>query len=97
MKNFDLSLFDSFKGDGRYLLSNCKDQSIKLWDMRHLSSKKAQDVCFLVIKKIILIFSASIMGYLYCISTEFDAKYILIFTGIVMLCLEELHYCSVFK
>lgn len=37
-----ITFIDS-RGDGRYLLSNCKDQSIKLWDMRHLSSKKAQD------------------------------------------------------
>jgi len=26
------------KGDGRYLLSNCKDQTIKLWDIRKLVS-----------------------------------------------------------
>lgn len=37
-----ITFIDS-RGDGRYLLSNSKDQSIKLWDMRHLSSKKAQD------------------------------------------------------
>ena len=24
------------KGDGRYLISNCKDQTIKLWDMRNM-------------------------------------------------------------
>lgn len=37
-----ITFIDS-KGDGRYLLSNCKDQSIKLWDMRNLSTEKAQD------------------------------------------------------
>ncbi|XP_034942888.1 DDB1- and CUL4-associated factor 11 isoform X2 [Chelonus insularis] len=30
------------RGDGRYLLTNSKDQSIKLWDVRKFSSKKAQ-------------------------------------------------------
>ncbi|MEE6519812.1 hypothetical protein FKM82_017546, partial [Ascaphus truei] len=29
--------FIDSKGDGRYLLSNSKDQSIKLWDIRRLS------------------------------------------------------------
>jgi len=24
------------KGDGRYLISNCKDQTIKLWDLRNM-------------------------------------------------------------
>jgi WD repeat-containing protein 23 len=30
------------KNDGRYLMSNSKDQSIKLWDMRHFSPKEAE-------------------------------------------------------
>lgn len=30
------------RGDGRYLLTNSKDQSIKLWDVRAFSSKDAQ-------------------------------------------------------
>lgn len=30
------------KNDGRYLLSNSKDQSIKLWDMRMFSPKEAE-------------------------------------------------------
>jgi len=30
------------KNDGRYLLSNSKDQSIKLWDMRRFSPKEAE-------------------------------------------------------
>ncbi|KAI0217277.1 DDB1- and CUL4-associated factor 11 [Lamellibrachia satsuma] len=34
--------FIDTKGDGRYLLSNSKDQTIKLWDMRCFSSKEAQ-------------------------------------------------------
>lgn len=29
------------KGDGRYLLTNSKDQSIKLWDMRRFASDDA--------------------------------------------------------
>ena len=29
----------SSKGDGRYLISNSKDQSIKLWDLRKFSDK----------------------------------------------------------
>lgn len=29
------------KGDGRYLISNAKDQSIKLWDIRHTSDNEA--------------------------------------------------------
>ena len=24
------------KGDGHYLISNCKDQTIKLWDLRNM-------------------------------------------------------------
>lgn len=31
------------KKDGRYLLSNSKDQSIKLWDMRMFSPKEAEN------------------------------------------------------
>lgn len=31
------------KGDGRHLISNSKDQSIKLWDVRKFSSADAQD------------------------------------------------------
>lgn len=30
------------KNDGRYLLSNSKDQSLKLWDMRHFSPEGAE-------------------------------------------------------
>lgn len=30
------------RGDGRYLLTNSKDQSIKLWDVRAFSSKEAE-------------------------------------------------------
>ena len=33
------------QGDGRYLISNCKDQSIKLWDVRKFSSQSALEVC----------------------------------------------------
>eukprot|EP00795_Rhopilema_esculentum_P001821 gene1821-16311_t len=33
------------KGDGRYLLSNSKDQTIKLWDMRKFSSKDSVREC----------------------------------------------------
>lgn len=29
-----------FKGDARYLISNSKDQSIKLWDVRKFSPKE---------------------------------------------------------
>lgn len=29
------------QGDGRYLISNSKDQSVKLWDMRKFSSSEA--------------------------------------------------------
>lgn len=31
------------RNDGRYLLSNSKDQSIKLWDLRLFSPKEAED------------------------------------------------------
>ncbi|XP_014681474.1 PREDICTED: DDB1- and CUL4-associated factor 11-like isoform X3 [Priapulus caudatus] len=31
------------KGDGRYLISNSKDQTIKLWDIRRFSSDDAQE------------------------------------------------------
>nr|BAN21366.1 WD-repeat protein [Riptortus pedestris] len=31
------------RGDGRHLISNSKDQSIKLWDIRVMSSKAAQE------------------------------------------------------
>lgn len=37
-----ITFIDS-KGDGRHLISNCKDQSIKLWDVRHFSSKDAEE------------------------------------------------------
>ena len=30
----------SAQGDGRYLITNCKDQSIKLWDIRKFSKKE---------------------------------------------------------
>lgn len=32
-----------FQGDGRYLITNSKDQTIKLWDIRKFSSQKAID------------------------------------------------------
>ena len=32
------------QGDGRYLISNCKDQSIKLWDVRKFSDQSALEV-----------------------------------------------------
>jgi WD repeat-containing protein 23 len=35
-----ITFIDS-RGDDRYLLTNSKDQTIKLWDMRHFSSDKA--------------------------------------------------------
>lgn len=31
------------RGDGRHLISNSKDQSIKLWDIRAFSSADAQE------------------------------------------------------
>lgn len=31
------------KGDGRYLISNCKDQTIKLWDLRNMMEPNAYD------------------------------------------------------
>ena len=34
-------LLFSTQGDGRYLISNSKDQTIKLWDMRRFSSEEA--------------------------------------------------------
>lgn len=30
------------RGDGRHLISNCKDQTIKLWDVRKFSSESAE-------------------------------------------------------
>ena len=33
------------QGDGRYLISNSKDQTIKLWDMRKFASKDSVRVC----------------------------------------------------
>jgi WD repeat-containing protein 23 len=35
-----ITFIDS-KGDGRYLITNSKDQSIKLWDMRVFASEEA--------------------------------------------------------
>jgi len=32
------------QGDSRYFISNCKDQTVKLWDMRVPSSPQAQQV-----------------------------------------------------
>lgn len=32
------------RGDERYLISNSKDQSIKLWDIRKCSSHRAEEV-----------------------------------------------------
>ncbi|XP_011264548.1 DDB1- and CUL4-associated factor 11 isoform X2 [Camponotus floridanus] len=32
------------RGDGRYLISNSKDQSIKLWDIRKCSSHRAEEI-----------------------------------------------------
>lgn len=37
-----ITFIDS-RGDGRYLLSNSKDQSIKLWDVRKFSSSAAAE------------------------------------------------------
>lgn len=37
-----LSHIDS-RGDGRYLLSNCKDQSAKIWDMRRSLVSEAEE------------------------------------------------------
>lgn len=31
------------RGDGRHLITNSKDQTIKLWDARKFSSKEAQE------------------------------------------------------
>lgn len=31
------------KGDGRYLLSNCKDQTAKVWDTRRMIGQAAYD------------------------------------------------------
>lgn len=31
------------RGDGRHLISNCKDQSIKLWDVRVFSGTNGQN------------------------------------------------------
>ena len=31
------------KGDGRYFISNCKDQTIKLWDVRSMMSEHEYD------------------------------------------------------
>ena len=36
--------FIDSKADARYLISNSKDQTIKLWDMRRFSNKEAQTV-----------------------------------------------------
>jgi WD repeat-containing protein 23 len=32
----------SFQGDGRYLITSSKDQSIKLWDMRKFSDAEGK-------------------------------------------------------
>ena len=37
-----LTYVDS-RGDGRHLITNSKDQSIKLWDMRKFSGSEAQE------------------------------------------------------
>lgn len=33
-------------GDDRYVLTNSKDQTIKIWDMRRFSTKEAVVCCF---------------------------------------------------
>jgi len=45
-----ITFIDS-KLDGRYLISNCKDQTIKLWDIRHLSSKEVQEATRKVVSR----------------------------------------------
>lgn len=40
-----ITFIDS-RGDGRYLISNGKDQAIKLWDIRKMASNLAQYVNF---------------------------------------------------
>ena len=39
--------FIDSRGDGRYLISNGKDQTIKLWDIRKMSSNLSQYVFYL--------------------------------------------------
>lgn len=34
------TMFVMYQGDARYLISNSKDQSIKLWDIRKFSPKE---------------------------------------------------------
>lgn len=52
-------------GDDRYVLTNSKDQTIKIWDMRKFSTKKAEVLigycievfaCFVHVKLLELIF-----------------------------------------
>lgn len=39
---YGITYVDS-RGDGRYLITNSKDQTIKLWDVRAFSSKEAEE------------------------------------------------------
>ena len=44
-----LTYVDS-RGDGRHLITNSKDQSIKLWDMRKFSGSDAQESTYQVVR-----------------------------------------------
>lgn len=43
------------KGDGRHLISNCKDQTIKLWDMRVFSPSIGKFDIHVVAKMVVFI------------------------------------------
>ena len=38
------SIFFLSQGDSRYFISNCKDQTLKLWDVRNFSDSSAVNV-----------------------------------------------------
>ena len=44
VKMFPVCLFGLFQGDGRHLITNSKDQTIKLWDMRKFSAEEGISV-----------------------------------------------------
>ncbi len=50
------------RGDGRHLITNSKDQSIKLWDLRRFSSKEAIEESMRAMKTQVKLIYVLILG-----------------------------------